>query len=545
MIKEDISFDDEDLSITEEQFASIKNSANESISITTGGAGTGKTTILTKLAETLIKYNNKPMYLAYVGAAVQRIKETFERSSMDLIDEIEIMTIHLAIAKYSSLKDSGITHVIFDECSMIDMELLYDFMDKFSDLTNLRYVFVGDINQLEPISTGNVMGQLLKTSIGISYLTRNFRSERGILDVINQIVDETRIKENETIMWEEFDYPDFLFLTGGEEELFRYLQHLDNKLQRQKPRTKKDVTRFLDNITIVTFFRDTCSKVNSFIQRTFLEGFDFIQIERSIFYERDRVMNLKNNYFINVMNGEIGRIIELNSEYIGVVFREGKISRRICEDGETEQTPLEIKSVYLSVPKYKLMKKLMSDLKIAYDCTGKSDKTINEEVTILANNFKKMKNGEYESQDIESLFDIIKKYPKAIFNNKLLRGMKIKHIVPAYCVTVRKAQGNQYNNCICYHDSRTYYFLNRRVLYTELSRAKNHLTLICQNEDSINKILLNREIYTYENLHININNRLPPELRKIVEEKCDNECYDLDVGSFDDDYGDIDLDDLM
>lgn len=521
---------------TDEQFEAIRNCCNKNISIVTGGAGTGKTTILNRVNEILKSKNCLPLFVAYVGAAVQRIKEALKDPTA------LAFTVHLAIRLCEQL--SQVTHVIFDECSMIDLELLYMFFEKYFQCNKVKYIFIGDINQLEPISFGNVMGNLLKCKVPITYLSINFRSEEGILDMINQIVSPDR-KGN--INWNGYETPDYNFYQGGESTIMDYILYLDSVIQRQNPKTKKEIIKFLDKITVVTYFVNTCLKVNSYIQETFLQGFRNISIDGKKFYEFDRVMNLKNNYGIDVMNGEIGRVTELNEHYIGVTFKENSIENAIS-------------AVYFSAIKSRLYKLIVKTLDINYikimnqgieGENGNLLKTSEEKDFLMRNKIqqfrKKYANTSrdklFTAEDVNEFFDIAEKYSRSVFTEKGIFTPSLKLLDLAYCVTVRKAQGNQYDHCIVYHNGRSNIFLNKRVLYTEMSRAKKKLVVIATSQDELNKILLNPQLYTHENLSRNINDRLPQDLKK--EEIIP---VNLDDLPFDDDdenpYDDIDLSEI-
>lgn len=521
---------------TDEQFEAIKNCCNKNISIVTGGAGTGKTTILNRVNKILKEKNCLPLFVAYVGAAVQRIKEALKDP------QALAFTIHLAIRLSEQL--SGVTHVILDECSMIDLELLYLLFDKYFHCSNIKYIFIGDINQLEPISFGNVMANLLKCKVPITYLTVNFRSEEGILDITNEIINSQR---QGAINWSNYETPDYNFYQGGESTIMDYILYLDGVIQRQNPKTKKEILKFLDKITVVTYFINTCSKVNSYIQETFLQGFRNISIDQKKFYEFDRVMNLKNNYGIDVMNGEIGRVIELNEHYIGVLFKENSIENAIS-------------TVYFSSNKARLYKLIVKTLDINYSKimnqgieneNGNLLKTSEEKEFLIKSKIKEFRK-KYEntgrdklftSQDVNEFFDIAEKYSRSIFTERGIFTPSLKLLDLAYCVTVRKAQGNQYDHCIVYHNGRSNIFLNKRVLYTEMSRAKKKLVVIATSQKELNNILLNPQLYTHENLSRNINDRLPQDLK--TEEIIQITPDDVPFDDYDEDpYGDIDLSEI-
>lgn len=507
------------------QEQALKGSLTNGISILTGGAGTGKTKILVETANTLIKDGFKPHYAAYVGAAVQRIKDCFREVNEELLNKVTVMTIHLSLAMFEHLIERKITHVIFDECSMIDLELFYRFIDTFSRLPNLNYIFVGDINQLGPIKAGNVMNQFLKTPIKIFKLERNYRSEEGIKAVISEIVDKDRIEKCKAINWFDFNFPDFEFYTGGFKSIeLRLEKYYDEMTEYQKER-KSEIIKHIDNFTVVTYFKFNCKRINRLIQEIFLNGFRFETLDGIMFYERTKVMNLKNNYNINVMNGEMGKVIELDKNFIGVKFR----------NDENCKIP------YFVYNKLKIIEKISKNLKITYSPFGKDEQTVKTEIDELAKRFSNFQNEHISNEDIVWFFDVVKKYPKAIFGSSNLSELSITNLTTAYCITTRKSQGNQFPICAYYLDKDSPFFINRREIYTGMSRAQNKLIVVCESESQLNSGILNSDLFTYENLHRNIQFRLPEEMRvQVVEEQ-----EVVEIVEEEDCYDDVDFDDFF
>ena len=69
------------ITLTDEQLRALSNVLTYNVSIITGAAGTGKTTVLTAIITHLIKNNKKVFILAYTGKAVQRVKNILNEFS--------------------------------------------------------------------------------------------------------------------------------------------------------------------------------------------------------------------------------------------------------------------------------------------------------------------------------------------------------------------------------------------------------------------------------------------------------------------------------
>lgn len=164
--------------LDEEQINAIYNSLNNRLSVITGGAGRGKTTILKMVLE---GWTGEVNLCAPTGRASQRMEET---------TGIHASTIHRAIYDYS--EGRKIKHfnpgslVVVDESSMINLMLAKDLLVAAQDS---QLIFVGDANQLPPIGAGNFFAQLLNTpQVSISRLDKAHRNMGSIntnADLIN------------------------------------------------------------------------------------------------------------------------------------------------------------------------------------------------------------------------------------------------------------------------------------------------------------------------------------------------------------------------
>lgn len=121
--------------------------------IITGGAGTGKTTVIQTLIDCYSRYYSKDniLLIAPTGKASRRIAEKTNYPAS---------TIHKALRKtpeddFIYYKDNNpLPHklIIIDESSMIDTELMYDLLNAVA--VTSKIIFVGDHNQLYPVGYG-------------------------------------------------------------------------------------------------------------------------------------------------------------------------------------------------------------------------------------------------------------------------------------------------------------------------------------------------------------------------------------------------------
>jgi len=133
------------------QEAAILNAVSSKVSIITGGAGTGKTTIIKEITDRLEAGNEKVRLAAFAGKAAARIREACEHPAS---------TIHRLLGyngRDFMVPDlTGLT-IIIDESSMIDSLLMAEIINRKPD----RLCLVGDPAQLRPVGRGQPFHDLI------------------------------------------------------------------------------------------------------------------------------------------------------------------------------------------------------------------------------------------------------------------------------------------------------------------------------------------------------------------------------------------------
>ncbi|RFM35033.1 AAA family ATPase [Chitinophaga silvisoli] len=139
----------------------------KALSIIIGGAGTGKTTIVSSIIEAIEKGHGTGtsfLLLAPTGKAADRLRERTKK---------EAKTIHSFLAEKSWLNENytfkrlggreeeDIKIFIIDECSMIDQSLFATLFKAINWNTVQRVILVGDPNQLPAIGVGKVFSDII------------------------------------------------------------------------------------------------------------------------------------------------------------------------------------------------------------------------------------------------------------------------------------------------------------------------------------------------------------------------------------------------
>ena len=177
--------------IIEDQAAVCQKVFQKPLCIISGAAGTGKTTILKALIHSIEQAHGKGtsfQLLAPTGKAADRIRERTDKPAL---------TIHSFLASRGWLNNNmtfktdggriedGISTIIIDESSMLDLELTAALFRSINWNRVQRLIFVGDPDQLPPIGKGKIFVDTL-----------NWLSVQNP-EAIGQLKENIRQKENE------------------------------------------------------------------------------------------------------------------------------------------------------------------------------------------------------------------------------------------------------------------------------------------------------------------------------------------------------------
>jgi ATP-dependent exoDNAse (exonuclease V) alpha subunit len=153
-----------------EQVEALEKLYRSRLTVLTGTAGTGKTTVIRSLVQGIKEKEPRHdfLLLAPTGKAALILRDRIDDTN------VTVMTIHGFLMRKGwinknnfTLKVSGgdkhqVSTVIIDECSMIEV-MLFGTMLRALDMNNIeRLILVGDYNQLPPIGPGKIFFDLIK-----------------------------------------------------------------------------------------------------------------------------------------------------------------------------------------------------------------------------------------------------------------------------------------------------------------------------------------------------------------------------------------------
>ena len=287
------------------QIDAIRQAVMSKVMVLTGGPGTGKTTTTQGIIAAFKTVGLRILLAAPTGRAAKRMSEA---------TGMEAKTIHRLLEYnprdgYQRNEESPLEGdaLIVDECSMIDIILMYNLMKAIP--THMRLVLVGDIDQLPSVGAGNVLRDIIESDcIPVIRLTRIFRQAQT-----SRIVMSAHAINRG-------DFPD---VSNGKDTDFFFIKQEEPEVVAQeivklvRDRLPKAYRQPLSHIQVLTpMQRGTVGAANLNVLLQQALNTSPLGLSRSgyTFREGDRVMQIRNNYDKEVFNGDIGCVEKVDME---------------------------------------------------------------------------------------------------------------------------------------------------------------------------------------------------------------------------------------
>lgn len=275
--------------LAKKQELAVITSLKNSVSCITGGGGTGKTTVLRAVLKgyNAMGYDIKAIALA--GRAAKRLHDSIGFATS-------------TIAKF--LRDDPIednkTIVVIDEASMVDLPTMYRIVIHTSP--NVRFLFVGDPNQLPPIGCGLILADIVKSAV----------IPTTELDIVQRQDASTGIPEYSRMICLGEIPPQ---ISVG--HIHFHETSLDNVSQRcltlyaQAPGNSRIIAATKKTVNEINWLCQ--SKLNNRNPRLDFQAFG--EKFKTDLFLNDPVLFTQNNFEAEVQNGTLGQLISVEQTY--------------------------------------------------------------------------------------------------------------------------------------------------------------------------------------------------------------------------------------
>lgn len=295
------------LQLSPQQQEAVRTALTHKVTVLTGGPGTGKTTTVQTIIRLLEARRHSYVLASPTGRAAKRLSEATGRQAQTVHRLLE----YSPVEGFKRDENNPLVAdmVIVDEASMLDLLLTNHLLKAIPPDAHL--LLVGDVDQLPSVGAGNVLRDVIDSSqAAVVRLDTIFRQAADSYIVVNA----HRINRGQMPLFPKGTRDFFLFVKDDPEEAADLLVDI---VQNRIPR--KFRFRPLDDVQVLSpMYRGAVgvANLNARLQAA-LNPPEAHKPERRVggrvFRIGDRVIQLRNNYDLDVFNGDVGRITAIDT----------------------------------------------------------------------------------------------------------------------------------------------------------------------------------------------------------------------------------------
>ena len=452
----EFSFTEEQRKITQHLSDYILSISTRNIFLLKGYAGTGKTSLISALVNSLSSVNKKPSLLAPTGRAAKVLSKYSKKSASTIHRKIYWINSNKNGNTYIKLKENTHTNTIFivDEASMIpessdkgfgNRSLLDDLIQYVYDGIGCKLILIGDTAQLPPVNLE------ISPALNEDFLYQNYSKEIlsfSLSEVVRQEQSSTILLNATSLRKQITDHHFYLPNFIVNEDVIR-IESGDELQERLEDNYNKSG---LTNTIVLCRSNKRANIYNQQIR----SRIRYLEEEIST---GDLLMVVRNNYFWLgdknkselIANGDIIEVLSVNKINNKYGFKFAHITIRLVDFSEQKELDVLV---------------MLDTIKL------ETSSLPYEEYQKLYQEISK----EYKGADAK----------KKIKENKYLNALQVKF---SYSITCHKSQGGQWENVFVdlgYFKKEMLDLSFLRWLYTAITRASKKLYLINFNSDFFN-----------------------------------------------------------
>ncbi|MGP1871606.1 MAG: exodeoxyribonuclease V subunit alpha [Arsenophonus sp.] len=432
------------------------------ISVISGAPGTGKTTIVARLLATLVKLSKKKIIIKLAtptGKAAARLIESLNNALLNLnlsSEEKEIIpkeayTIHRLLGsqqnrqlfRYHKTNKLLLDVLIIDEASMIDLYMMARLVEAIPD--HARVIILGDKDQLSSVEAGAVLSELCRFSeYGYSYKRAMQLSKITGYDLSNFVSNNgVKIKDRICLLRKNYRF-------NEESEIGQFSRAINQnniKLVEQLLIQKGTNISFHSinlSETYIKFLYDAAIYYRSYL--------DMIKQDRN----PEEIISAFNSFRL---------LTALRDGSYGVIGLNNNLEQLLHHQGSIRYTNSSLNRNYEGRP-------------IIITKNDHSLGLFNGDIGIMLRD---------NNQDLKVYFQLPNGLVKKIQPNRL------SQYETAFVMTVHKSQGSEFDHAALILPPVLTSIINKELIYTGITRAKNKLTIYANKHIFIKALLIQTE----------------------------------------------------
>ncbi|MBQ6519402.1 MAG: ATP-dependent RecD-like DNA helicase, partial [Anaerolineaceae bacterium] len=306
------------------QIEAIGTALRSKILVLTGGPGTGKTTTTLGIINSYRAAGAQILLAAPTGRAAKRLSETTGMEAKTIHRLLEFKPLEGYKKKEDDPLEGDV--LIVDECSMIDIMLMYNLLKAVPD--SMTLILVGDIDQLPSVGAGNVLRDIIESGMfPVVRLTKIFRQAQTSRIIMNA----HRINHGQMPDISNGVNTDFFFIEKEEPE--NAAAEIVELVKRRLPNHYSVLSKDIQVLTPMQRGVIGAANLNQVLQAAINPGEEGLRRGGILYKVRDKVMQIKNNYDKEVFNGDIGEIESINDEdkELTIVFDNRRVVYDVSE----------------------------------------------------------------------------------------------------------------------------------------------------------------------------------------------------------------------
>lgn len=294
--------------LTDQQREAVQMALTNKVSVLTGGPGTGKTTTLRTIIMALQQRGDPFLLASPTGRAAKRLSEATGAEAATIHRLLEFSPMGGPHFKRNAEMPLEASIVVIDEVSMLDILLANNLLKAIPQ--HAHVLLVGDADQLPSVGPGRVLRDILDSmAVPSIHLDTIFRQAEGS----GIITNAHRINNGEFPHTR--DLADFFFFPRPEPEPCAELA-VELVAERIPRRFGLNPRRDIQVLTPTHRGPAGVANLNTLLQEALNPPHTHKPEQRfgaTIFRLGDRVLQLRNNYDLEVYNGDIGEIVAIDT----------------------------------------------------------------------------------------------------------------------------------------------------------------------------------------------------------------------------------------